>query len=191
MSIDTTKAGVARAAVAAGATLVNDVSASLEEVAAETGAGFVAMHRLGTPADMQNDPYYDDVVDEVTEYLAARAARALEVGVSQILGRPRDRFRQDGAANLQLLAGLGKIVALGYPVLVGTSRKTFLGHLAAGNLDRDGEPAAGSKPSPFSERFEGSLASATFAMTEGAAAVRVHDVAATAQAARLVGAVSP
>jgi len=190
VSIDTTKPAVARAAVAAGATLVNDVSASLEEVAAEVGVGFVAMHRLGTPADMQNDPRYDDVVKEVTEYLAARAARALEAGVTDVWVDPGIGFGKTARHNLELLAGLGEIVALGYPVLVGTSRKTFLGHLAAGNLDAAGTLAPGSRAAPLSERFEGSLASATFAMTKGAAAVRVHDVAATAQAARLVGAVS-
>lgn len=190
VSIDTTKPAVARAAVAAGATLVNDVSASLEEVAAEAGVGFVAMHRLGTPVDMQNDPHYDDVVKEVTEYLATRAVRALKAGVTDVWVDPGIGFGKTARHNLELLAGLSEIVALGYPVLVGTSRKTFLGHLAAGNLDAGGTPAPGSQAAPLSERFEGSLASATFAMTKGAAAVRVHDVAATAQAARLVGAVS-
>ncbi|MFZ0170179.1 MAG: dihydropteroate synthase, partial [Acidimicrobiales bacterium] len=89
--------------------------------------------------------------------------------------------------NLQLLAGLPELVALGYPVLVGTSRKTFLGHIAAGTLGAGGVMTAGAQPAPAEDRFEGSLASATFAMATGAAAVRVHDVAATVQAARLVG----
>jgi dihydropteroate synthase len=191
VSIDTTKAGVARRAVAAGAVLVNDVSASLEGVAAESGAAFVAMHRQGTPADMQNDPRYDDVVKEVTDYLAARAARAVAAGVTEVWVDPGIGFGKTSRHNLQLLAGLSELVALGYPVLVGTSRKTFLGHIAAGNLAGSGALNGGGQAAPADERFEGSLASATFAMTSGATAVRVHDVAATAQAARLVGRVAP
>ncbi|MFZ0170296.1 MAG: dihydropteroate synthase, partial [Acidimicrobiales bacterium] len=84
VSIDTTKASVVRKAVEAGAVLVNDVSASLERVAAETGVAFVAMHRQGTPAGMQNDPRYDDVVKEVRDFLAVRAARATEAGVAEV-----------------------------------------------------------------------------------------------------------
>jgi len=90
-------------------------------------------------------------------------------------------FGKTGRHNLELLARLGELVALGYPVLVGTSRKSFLGRIAAGTLESEGPPA------PVSERYEGSLASATVAMVNGAAAVRVHDVAATVQAAKLVG----
>lgn len=190
VSIDTTKAGVARRAVAAGAVLVNDVSASLEGVAAETGAAFVAMHRKGTPADMQNDPRYDDVVSEVTDYLADRAARAVVAGVAEVWVDPGIGFGKTFWHNLQLLAGLSELVALGYPVLVGTSRKTFLGHIAARTLAGSGALTGGGQPAPADERFEGSLASATFAMSSGATAVRVHDVAATAQAARLVGRVA-
>jgi dihydropteroate synthase len=185
VSIDTTKPAVARAAVAAGAVLINDVSASLHEVAAETGSAFVAMHRQGTPTDMQRRPHYDDVVGEVADYLAARAALATDAGVSEVWVDPGIGFGKTARHNLQLLAGLPAIVALGYPVLVGTSRKTFLGHLAAGTS------ATGGPPAPVEDRFEGSLASATFAMACGAAAVRVHDVAPTAEAARLVGSVTP
>jgi len=187
VSIDTTKASVARHAVKAGAVLVNDVSASLERVAAETGAAFVAMHRRGTPADMQNDPRYDDVVKEVRDYLAVRAERATKAGVKEVWVDPGIGFGKTAWHNLQLLAGLDELVALGHPVLVGTSRKTFLGHIAAGTLTPAGAIGAGAKPAPPEDRFEGSLASATFAMAMGAAAVRVHDVAATVQAARLVG----
>jgi len=190
VSIDTTKAPVVRRAVKAGAVLVNDVSASLERVAAETGAAFVAMHRRGTPADMQNDPRYDDVVEEVREYLAARAERATEAGVGEVWVDPGIGFGKTAWHNLQLLAGLPELVALGYPVLVGTSRKTFLGHVAAGNIGAGGAMRPGAQAAPPDERFEGSLASATYAMAMGAAAVRVHDVAATAQAARLVGEVA-
>lgn len=187
VSIDTTKASVVRKAVEAGAVLVNDVSASLERVAAETGVAFVAMHRQGTPAGMQNDPRYDDVVKEVRDFLAVRAARATEAGVAEVWVDPGIGFGKTAWHNLQLLAGLPELVALGYPVLVGTSRKTFLGHIAADTLGAGGVMTAGAQPAPAEDRFEGSLASATFAMATGAAAVRVHDVAATVQAARLVG----
>lgn len=188
VSIDTTKPSVARRAVAAGAVLVNDVSASLERVAADTGAAFVAMHRRGTPSDMQIDPHYDDVVTEVVDYLAARAVRAIAAGVEEVWLDPGIGFGKTARHNLALLAGLRELVSLGYPVLVGTSRKSFLGHIAAGTL---GHGRTSAEAAPPSERFEGSLASATFAMALGAAAVRVHDVAPTVQAARLVGLVKP
>ncbi|MGH9292323.1 MAG: dihydropteroate synthase [Acidimicrobiales bacterium] len=179
VSIDTTKAEVARRAVACGASMLNDVSASLAGVAAETGAAFVAMHRKGTPADMQEDPRYDDVVAEVAAYLAERAASARAMGVEEVWVDPGVGFGKTAHHNLRLLADLARIVDLGYPVLVGTSRKTFLGRIEAGELD--------GPPSPAEERFEGSLASAVVAMAAGAAAVRVHDVTATARAAALVG----
>jgi len=185
VSIDTTKPAVARRAVEAGARMVNDVSASLSYVAAETGAAFVAMHRRGTPADMQDDPRYDDVVAEVTSYLAERAAEATALGVAEVWVDPGIGFGKTTAHNLQLLAGLSGIVALGHPVLVGTSRKSFLGRIATGHLPGGGRSA------PAEDRLEGSIASATYAMAQGAAGVRVHDVAATVQAAALVGHLRP
>jgi dihydropteroate synthase len=185
VSIDTTKPAVARKAVEAGAFMVNDVSASLEVVAAEMGAAFVAMHRLGTPADMQDDPRYDDVVAEVAAYLADRAARAAKAGVADVWVDPGIGFGKTTVHNLQLLAAVPELASLGYPLIVGTSRKTFIGRIAAGTQSGGGPPA------PVSERFEGSLASATYAMANGAAAVRVHDVAATAEAAKLVGSPPP
>jgi dihydropteroate synthase len=183
LSIDTTKAEVARQAVRAGATMINDVSASLAFVAAETGVAFVAMHRKGTPADMQDDPRYDDVLEEVSSYLAGRAEQASAAGVDEVWVDPGIGFGKTARHNLELLSGLSRLVDLGYPVLIGTSRKTFLGRIAAGTLDTGGPPL------PPEDRFEGSLASATWAMAHGAAAVRVHDVAATVQAASLLGAV--
>lgn len=183
VSIDTTKAAVARRAVEAGAVMVNDVSSSLEHVAAETGAAFVAMHRRGMPSDMQDDPRYVDVVAEVAAYLGAHAARATSAGVGEVWVDPGIGFGKTVVHNLQLLAALPELVALGYPVLVGTSRKSFLGRIAAGTV------AGGAPPATAEDRFEGSLASATYAMANGAAAVRVHDVSATLQAARLVGSV--
>ena len=178
VSVDTTKEEVAEAAVAAGATLINDVSASLWQVAARCGVGWVAMHRQGLPDTMQVDPHYDDVVAEVRDLLAERAAQATGAGVSEVWIDPGIGFGKTAGHNLQLLAGLDTLVATGHPVLVGTSRKGFLGVLAAGP---DGVAA------PVSDRLAGSLATATWAMQHGAGMVRVHDVEATVQAALLVG----
>jgi dihydropteroate synthase len=176
VSIDTTKPGVAEAAVVAGATLVNDVSASLWAVAATHGVGWVAMHRQGSPADMQREPRYDDVVAEVTAFLADRAARATAAGVSEVWIDPGIGFGKTIDHNLELLGAVHSLAGLGYPLMVGTSRKSFLGVLAAA----DGVPA------PVGDRLPGSLATATWAMQQGAAMVRVHDVDATVQAAILV-----
>jgi dihydropteroate synthase len=183
VSIDTTKTEVAHAALSAGATLVNDVSSSLAALAAEHGAGFVAMHRKGTPTDMQRDPHYDDVVREVREFLVRQAAIARAAGVGEIYLDPGIGFGKTVRHNLELLAALPELVATGFPVLVGTSRKSFLGHLGAGGSadGRVGDVA----PLGAEDRFEGSLASAVWAMACGAAMLRVHDVAATKQAARL------
>ncbi len=178
LSIDTTSPGVARAAVGAGATIVNDVSAGLAGVAAETGAAYVAMHAKGTPETMQTAPRYDDVVGEVCAFLSDRAEAAAAAGVEEVWVDPGIGFGKTAHHNLALLARLERVVSLGWPVLVGTSRKSFLGRLAAG-----GPEAA---PRGVEERFEGSLASATWSMACGAAAVRVHDVRATVEAARLV-----
>jgi len=182
VSIDTTKPSVAAAAVAAGAQIVNDVSASprLAEVAGATGAAYVAMHRKGTPADMQRDPVYDDVVAEVSEYLVARARDAEAAGVAEVWIDPGIGFGKTGRHNLALLAALPRLSALGYPVLLGTSRKAFIGRVAAGTLDGEGPPLG------VEERFEGSLATAVYAMANGASAVRVHDVRPTVEAAALV-----
>ncbi|HEX5267566.1 MAG TPA: dihydropteroate synthase [Acidimicrobiales bacterium] len=179
VSVDTTKAAVAEAAVAAGASLLNDVSASLEVVAARLGVGWVAMHMRGTPATMQQDPRYDDVVGEVAAFLAGRIGAADAAGVGEIWVDPGIGFGKTGPHNLALLAGLDRLVALGRPVLVGTSRKSFLGRVGAGT--------EGSEPElDVHDRLEPSLATAVWAMESGAAMVRVHDVAPTVQAARLL-----
>ncbi len=182
VSVDTTKEAVAEAAVAAGATLVNDVSASLWPVAAAHGVGWVAMHRKGTPANMQDRPHFDDVVAEVTAYLADRAARGAAAGITEVWIDPGIGFGKTVEHNLALLGAVDGLAATGFPVLIGTSRKSFLGVLAAAS---DGTPA------PVDGRLAGSLATATWAMQRGARMVRVHDVAATVQAATLVGAPRP
>lgn len=173
VSVDTRKRSVAEAAVAAGATLVNDVSASLWEVAAQAGpgVGWVAVHMQGTPETMQAEPRYADVVGEVRDFLVARAARARDGGVQEVWIDPGIGFGKTAEHNLSLLKHLATLVETGWPVLVGTSRKRFLQRL----LDR-----------PADDVVEGSLATAVMAMSAGAGMVRVHDVGPTVQAARLV-----
>jgi dihydropteroate synthase len=178
VSIDTTKADVAAAAVSAGATLVNDVSAQLWPVAAERGVGWVAMHRQGTPADMQRSPHYGNVVDEVSSFLAQRAEVARAAGVSEVWIDPGIGFGKNVQHNLALLGAVDTLVDLGYPVLVGTSRKSFLGVIS---------PLPDGSPAPVDDRAPASLATATWALAQGASMVRVHDVAASVQAAMLIG----
>jgi dihydropteroate synthase len=172
VSIDSSKRGVAHAAVRAGASLINDVTASIAEVAAETGAGYVAMHMQGTPRDMQAAPNYRDVVSEVGAFLAARAAEAERLGVSEVWVDPGIGFGKSVQHNLDLLAALPELVALGWPLVVGTSRKSFLAKIGGGEGPE--------------ERLEASLATATYALAAGASMVRVHDVAATVAARRIL-----
>ncbi len=167
VSIDTSKAEVARRAVAAGATLVNDVTATLSDVAAEVGAGYVVMHMQGTPPDMQERPSYEDVAAEVGAFLAGRARAAEAAGVAEVWIDPGIGFGKTVEHNLALLSSLRELADLGWPLLVGTSRKSFLGRLAVG---RDGSVR------PSSERLEGSIAAAAWSMEAGASMVRVHDV---------------
>jgi dihydropteroate synthase len=178
VSVDTVKPAVAEAAIEAGASLVNDISASLWPVAASAGAGWVAMHMQGSPRTMQDAPSYDDVVEEVRGFLVDQATAARAAGVAEVFIDPGIGFGKTTAHNLALLRHLPVLVAEGFPVAVGTSRKSFLGRLAAG---------PGAPPEPVEARLPGSVATATWAMLSGASLVRVHDVAATVQAATLVG----
>ena len=182
VSIDTRKEGVARAAVRAGASIVNDISSKLWRVAAEEGAAYVAMHMRGDPRTMQRDPRYRDVLGEVRAFLLEAARAAQHAGVEDVWIDPGIGFGKTTEHNLTLLRGLPDLVSSGYPVLVGTSRKSFLGQIAR-------DPAGG--PAPVRERFEASLATAVWAMLNGAAMVRVHDVLPTVQAAVLIGEVTP
>jgi dihydropteroate synthase len=170
VSIDTTKAGVAAAAISAGATLVNDVSAfrfepGLAGVVADAGVDCCVMHMLGDPRTMQDDPRYEDVVSEVKAFLEARLAFAVNEGVPEerVWLDPGIGFGKTVAHNVELLARLEEIVALGRPVVVGTSRKTFLGTLAGG---RDAD-----------QRLPGTIATNVMALERGATVFRVHDVA--------------
>ncbi|MGH9214894.1 MAG: dihydropteroate synthase [Acidimicrobiales bacterium] len=175
VSIDTRKAAVAKAAVAAGARMINDVSASLGAVAGATGAAFVAMHMLGDPRTMQADPTYGDVVTEVRDFLVDRADSARAAGVREVWIDPGIGFGKTLDHNLDLLANLDVLVATGYPVLVGTSRKSALGTLEA-RADRTRTvPPAG-------DRLEGSIATAAWSLLRGASMVRVHEVPATVRA---------
>jgi len=174
ISVDTTKASVAAEALAAGADLVNDVSAGRFDAAmlplvAARGAGIILMHMQGTPATMQQAPAYGDVVSEVATFLAARAeaARAAGVAAHAIWVDPGIGFGKLVAHNLALLARLERLVTLGFPVVVGVSRKGFLGSLTGASV---------------AERLPASLAAAALAALGGARVVRAHDVGATRQA---------
>lgn len=180
VSVDTCKRAVAEAAVAAGATLVNDISATLWPVASVAGpsVGWVAMHMKGTPGTMQLSPAYDDVVGEVHRFLMERAALAAEAGVEEIWIDPGIGFGKGPDHNLSLVRHLDALVGTGFPVLLGVSRKGVVGAIAP---EPDGAPA------PLDQRLEGSLALGTWGMLAGVAMVRVHDVRATVQAAELIG----
>ena len=174
VSVDTAKGTVARQALASGAHVINDVTAlgdpSLGEAAAAAGAGLVLMHMRGTPRTMQENPRYDDVTRETTSYLEQRRRVAEDLGVARaaIALDPGIGFGKTVAHNLELLARLDELVALGSPVLVGTSRKSFLGRIGGGEAPKD--------------RLAASLATAVLARSRGAAVFRVHDVAASRRA---------
>ncbi|MDE3064277.1 MAG: dihydropteroate synthase [Acidobacteriota bacterium] len=177
VSIDTQKEQVARAAVGAGARIVNDVSGTLAEVAGELGAGYVAMHRQGDATTMQVNPTYDDVVAEVGDALDALARRARAAGVTRLWLDPGIGFGKSARHNLALLAHLERVahVAARHDagVLVGTSRKRFLGRLGGAELGVD-------------DRLAGSVATAAWALTHGATMIRVHDGAISAQLRDLI-----
>jgi dihydropteroate synthase len=168
LSIDTSKATVAAAALAAGATLVNDVTAlrgdpAMAELLASSGARCCLMHMLGTPRTMQADPRYEDVVGEVRAFLEERLAAAVAAGIAEekIILDPGIGFGKTAEHNLELLRRLDEIVAIGRPVLVGTSRKSFLGRITGREVD---------------ERVAATIASNVLAFARGARLFRVHDV---------------
>lgn len=181
ISIDTRRPEVARAAVAAGATLLNDVSGELWPIAAELGVGWVAMHMKGDPTTMQVDPRYDDVVTEVVGFLERLASTASAGGVGEIWVDPGIGFGKTLEHNLTLLQHLDRVVALGWPVLVGTSRKSMLGHLLARSDGVDGTV-------PPDDRLAGSISTEVWAMHLGAGMIRAHDVRSAVQAAKVVAA---
>jgi dihydropteroate synthase len=181
VSVDTSKPEVAAAALAEGALVVNDITAfghpDMAPLVAEAGCGAVLMHMQGTPQMMQENPTYGDVTIEVRDYLTERAALAERAGVERprICVDPGIGFGKAQRHNLQLLARLDLLVSTGYPVLVGTSRKSFLGRI----LD---------EPDP-AERDVATAATVAIAATRGAAVVRVHNVEMTRQAVLIADAI--
>ncbi len=181
LSVDTTKSRVAELALQAGACIVNDISGMtfdphMPAVVARAGALVVLMHIKGTPKTMQQNPTYHDVVAEVRATLESHTRRALQAGIPRehIWIDPGIGFGKTVAHNLKLLRGLPQLKALGYPVLVGTSRKSFIGHLLGGL--------------PPEERLEGTLATLALAVAWGADVVRVHDVQAAVRAVTIADA---
>ena len=181
-SVDTRRSAVAELAIRAGAQIINDVSglrndARIAEVAAKYGVPLVLMHMRGEPGTMQRGPFARDVIKEVARGLRDSIADARKAGVakSQIILDPGIGFGKSHAQNYELLQKLPQLAALGYPLLVGTSRKGFLG----ATLARDGKPA------PPEERIWGTAATVTASILGGAHIVRVHDVAEMVQATRV------
>ncbi len=181
LSIDTRKPAVARRALAAGARVVNDVGglsdAAMREVCAAAGAPAVVMHMQGEPATMQLEPRYDDVLAEVSEFLEGAAEAALNAGVPDVVLDPGIGFGKTLEHNLTLLKGLDWLTARGRPVMVGASRKGFLGRLTGVSEAR--------------ERLAATLAVHLDAARHGAALLRVHDVAAHRQALAVAAALEP
>jgi dihydropteroate synthase len=181
ISVDTSKAAVAAAALDAGAEIVNDVTAlrgdpEMAALCADRGATVVLMHMLGEPRTMQDDPRYDDVVDEVKTSLAGRLQAAVAAGIAEerVWLDPGIGFGKTAAHNMELLRRLGELRGLGRPLVVGTSRKSFIGKV-------DGSPAQ--------ERLGGTIASSVLAAAEGADVLRVHDVAEVRQALTVAAAI--
>lgn len=184
ISIDTSKSGVAARALAAGATLVNDVTAFREDpeiagVVAEANADCCLMHMLGTPRTMQDDPRYDDVVGDIKAFLEERMGYAIANGIAEerIMLDPGIGFGKTVEHNLELLRRLGELVELGRPVVIGTSRKSFLGKITGREVD---------------DRIAATIATNVLAYERGARVFRVHDVAPVSDALAVTAAtVSP
>ncbi|MGQ0722222.1 MAG: dihydropteroate synthase [Candidatus Eiseniibacteriota bacterium] len=181
VSVDTVKAGVARRALQAGATLVNDVSAlssdpAMADVCAEAGAAVILMHRRGRPQDMQSLADYDDVVGEVLRYLEGRLRAAIRSGIDErrILVDPGIGFAKTAEQSLEVVSRLGELRSLGRPVVLGASRKSFLSRYSGKET---------------TERLPGTIAVTALAVLAGVEVIRVHDVAENAAAARTIEAV--
>ena len=178
ISVDTQKPAVARAALKAGAAIINDIAANraspeMWEIAAESGAGYVLMHMQGTPQTMHLAPKYDDVAADVSAFFAERLQRARDSGLAmeQVVLDPGIGFGKTVKNNLQLLQALDRFKVHQRPLLLGVSRKSFIGKLVGGEVN---------------ERGPGSLACAVWAILNGVQLIRTHDVAATVQAVRMI-----
>jgi dihydropteroate synthase len=185
ISIDTTKAAVARAALDAGAAIVNDISAlrfdsQIADEVAKAGAGLVLMHSRGTPSALHGLPPVEDIIEEVTSSLRDSIMLAEQRGVRResIVIDPGIGFGKSQKQNIELIAKLDQLIAAfpDYPLLIGTSRKSFIGRILA---DANGNPA------PVEERLHGSMATLTAAVLKGAHIVRVHDVKAAVETVRI------
>lgn len=181
VSIDTRKPAVAEAALEAGASIVNDTSGeefdpAMDEVVARAGAALVVMHSRGTPSTMRTLTDYDDVVRQTTSFLTDRAQQAADAGVdtAAIALDPGIGFAKSPSQSLELLAGLGDLVGTGWPVVIGTSRKSFIGATLG---------------VPEDQRLEGTAATVAWAVAQGAHVVRVHDVEAMARVVRMTEAI--
>ncbi len=181
VSIDTYKAKVAKEALEAGVDMVNDISGlrfdpRLKEVVARSGAAVVLMHIKGTPRDMQNNPQYESLMGEVISCLSGsiRLAQKAGIDLEKIIVDPGIGFGKTSQHNLQILNHLGELRSLGRPILIGASRKSFIGNVL--NL-------------PLEERLEGGLAAASFAVMQGAKIIRTHDVKPTRRAVDLTQAI--
>jgi dihydropteroate synthase len=177
VSIDTMKAEVASAALEAGASVINDVSActhdpAMEQIAAESGAGVVLMHMRGTPIDMQTTPSYGDVIADISSYLATRAEALISAGAdtTSIILDPGIGFGKTLEHNLALLAEIDKLSSAGFPLLVGLSRKSFIGQITGRDVN---------------ERLAGSLAGLVWCILKGVNVLRVHDVPESIDAVRI------
>ncbi len=183
MSIDTTKPEIAEAALAAGASIVNDISASLEEVAGAHGAGWIAMHMQGEPRTMQSNPTYDDVVSEVTSAFETYKDRAERAGVEQFWVDPGIGFGKTTNHNLTLLREIRSLSQIA-PLVLGVSRKRFIGEVHGLVNSADAPDSTGIVPA--NDRIEGSVLSAVWGWARSANMVRTHDVRVTAQAAQML-----
>lgn len=181
VSVDTYKAQIAQEAIEAGADMINDISglrfdSELKQVVAEYKVPLVLMHIKGTPGDMQNNPYYDSLLGEIISYLRESIVIAKEAGIDEerIVIDPGIGFGKSARHNLEIIDKLSELKSLGRPILIGVSRKSFIGNVL--NL-------------PLQERLEGSLAATCLAVTQGARIVRTHDVKETRRAIDLTQAI--
>ncbi len=181
ISIDTYKSSVARDALNMGACMVNDITAlrgdpDMASVVAEAGVPVVLMHMKGTPRDMQLDPHYDSLISEITSFLSIRIQAAMDAGISQnqIIIDPGIGFGKTVAHNLEIIRRLSEFKPLGKPILIGTSRKSFIGKVLGLSTD---------------DRLEGTAASIAVAIANGADIVRIHDVKEVARVVRMTDAI--
>jgi dihydropteroate synthase len=188
ISIDTNRGQVANAALEAGADIVNDISGlrddpSIAAIAARHGAGLILMHIQGTPRTMQINPHYENLLAEVIDYLRGGIEKAEQAGVprERIWVDPGIGFGKTLEHNLELLRRLGELRVLGCPIMVGTSRKAFIGRLLA--------PLHGGEAPPPAERIAGTGATIALSIANGADIVRVHDVAPAVEVARVADAI--